>query len=210
MKFLILKDYYNVKHNLKQLMILVLIFAVTILPAGPEMFMITISVICSTLITTTFSFDERSKWSKYALIMPVSRKNYVKSKYCMSLIFGGSGLVLGIVCGIIGGIVTKKPVTFSLMLVCILVSLIAILFINAFMIPQIIKFGTEKARITFLIIVIIPSGIVFVGAKILQFLQVEVTEKLLVYGLIGALLISIGLFIGSYFLSVKWFSKKEF
>lgn len=210
MKFLMLKDFYNIQHNLKQLMILVLIFAVTILPAGPEGFMISISVICATLITTTFSLDERCNWNKYALIMPVSRKNYVKSKYCMSLIFGGAGLVLGIVCGIVGGIVTKKPVTLPLMSACILVSLVAILFINAFMIPQIIKYGTEKARITFLIIVIIPTAIVLVGTKILQFLQVEVTEKLLAYILLRAFLLSIALFIGSYRLSVKWFSKKEF
>ncbi len=210
MKFLMLKDFYNIKHNIKQLMILVLIFAVTILPSGPEGFMVSISVICATLITTTFSFDERSNWSKYALIMPVSRKNYVKSKYCMSLILGGAGLALGIVCGIIGGMVTKNPVSLLLMLVCILVSIIAILFINAFMIPQIIKFGTEKARITFLIIVIIPTGIVLVGSKIFQFLQIEFTEKLLIYSLLGTFLLSVGIFIGSYCLSVKWFSKKEF
>ena len=210
MKFLMLKDFYNIKHNLKQLFILVLIFAVTILPNGPEGFMITISVMCATLITTTFSFDERSNWSKYALIMPVSRKSYVKSKYCMSLLFGGAGMVLGIVCGIIGGIIIKRPVTLSLMLTCILVSLIAILFINAFMIPQIIKFGTEKARITFLIIVIIPTGLVLVGSRLLKYLQIEMTDMLFAYCLIALFVLSVGLFIGSYYLSVKLFSKKEF
>ena len=79
MKSLILKDLYNIGHNAKSMLLILLVFAVgLIMSSGVESYIISAGVLCSMMIVTTFTFDDNCKWSKYALIMPVCKKDIVK------------------------------------------------------------------------------------------------------------------------------------
>lgn len=88
MKGLILKDLYNISHNAKSMFFILLFFAVVFLPSsGTQGYMFTCTLLCTMMIVTTFTFDEFSNWTPYALIMPVSRENLVAGKYIVLVIF---------------------------------------------------------------------------------------------------------------------------
>ena len=88
MKSLILKDIYNIMHNMKALVLMLFIFLfITIPQGGAAAYVITCCILCAMMVVTTFSFDENAKWEKYAMIMPISRKDLVLSKFVILLCF---------------------------------------------------------------------------------------------------------------------------
>lgn len=105
MKSLILKDLLNIGHNAKSMFFMLLVFAcITIPQGGAETCIVASGILCSMMVITTFSFDEQSKWTKYAMIMPVSKKDYVISKFIVLAIFSLVGVLVGTVLGTIGGL----------------------------------------------------------------------------------------------------------
>lgn len=62
------------------------------------------------MIVTTFSFDDSSKWTRYAMIMPVSKKELVAGKFMVLAIFCAIGSLFGLIIGFIGGLITHKIV----------------------------------------------------------------------------------------------------
>lgn len=111
MKSLILKDLYNIGHNMKSMLLVLVILAVGLISsAGTESHVVASGIICGTMVITTFSFDNMSKWPRYAMIMPVSRKALVVSKFIVLLIFAVGGAVAGLVLGAGGGILLHKLV----------------------------------------------------------------------------------------------------
>lgn len=106
MKSMILKDIYNITHNMRSLGLLLVMFVFIMLPQGGAPGYITTScVLCSMMVITTFSFDNMSKWEKYALVMPVTKQDLVAAKFIVLLIFTAFGAVSGLVLGIIGGLI---------------------------------------------------------------------------------------------------------
>lgn len=78
MKSLVLKDLFNIGHNAKSMLFILVVFAVALIPfSGVEGYIFVCAILCSMMIVTTFSFDDSSKWTRYAMIMPVSRKNWL-------------------------------------------------------------------------------------------------------------------------------------
>ncbi|RAZ18860.1 ABC-2 transporter permease, partial [Klebsiella oxytoca] len=55
-------------------------------------------------------FDNMSKWPRYAMIMPLSRKDLVASKFIVLLIFAVGGAIAGLVLGAGGGVLLHKLV----------------------------------------------------------------------------------------------------
>ena len=73
MKSLVLKDLYNIGHNVRYMLLLLVIFAVAFIPtSGVTEYMFICAAMCSMMVVTTFSFDEQSRWARYAMIMPVA------------------------------------------------------------------------------------------------------------------------------------------
>ena len=73
MKSLVLKDLFNIGHNAKSMLFILVVFAVALIPfSGVEGYIFVCAILCSMMIVTTFSFDDSSKWTRYAMIMPVS------------------------------------------------------------------------------------------------------------------------------------------
>ena len=75
MRSLILKDLYNIGHNAKSMLFVLVVFAVVLIPAsGVESYTFVCAILCSMMIVTTFTFDDNSKWTRYSMIMPVSKR----------------------------------------------------------------------------------------------------------------------------------------
>lgn len=65
MKSLVLKDLFNIGHNAKSMLFILVVFAVALIPfSGVEGYIFVCAILCSMMIVTTFSFDDSSKCRK--------------------------------------------------------------------------------------------------------------------------------------------------
>ena len=61
MKSLVLKDLFNIGHNAKSMLFILVVFAVALIPfSGVEGYIFVCAILCSMMIVTTFSFDDSS------------------------------------------------------------------------------------------------------------------------------------------------------
>ncbi len=178
MKSLILKDLYNISHNVKSMFFILIVLAIAIIPnSGVSGYIGTTVLICSMMVVTTFAFDDVSKWNKYALVMPISKKQLVISKFIVLLIFSAIGSLVGLLFGsVIDMVINKTSFTVD-MLFSALVSVVVAMVCGGMMIPLIFKFGTEKGRILMFISVLVPIGIGFLIYTLLKYLGFEFTEQ---------------------------------
>lgn len=183
MKSLILKDLYNIEHNAKFMIFSLIILAVTLIPTyGVEGYVFFSATLCSMMVVTTFSFDENSNWARYAIIMPVSKKDLVVGKFIVLAIFSIIGSLFGLLVGLIGGFAIDK-IAFDFEKVVQLLFLMLAAWGMSFIfgstsIPLIFKFGAEKSRILCLVSIFIPTALFFGIYQMFTVIGVELTEKL--------------------------------
>lgn len=215
MKSLVLKDVYNIGHNMKSLCFMFLLFAVAFIPtSGVAGFSVFCAVLCSMMVITTFNFDENCHWVKYALVMPLSRKQYVQSKFIALILFSSFGAVVSLVLGTLGSFLYAKVTAHALpnLLLPLLTSIIGLLLGTVFgsmSLVLLFRFGAEKARMFTLVSYFVPVGIVLVVAWLLRLAGIAINEKLLIILLcclpIAALLFCFAM----YRISCHIFSQKE-
>ncbi|ADL03684.1 ABC-2 transporter permease [Lacrimispora saccharolytica] len=182
MKSLVLKDLYNIGHNAKSMVFVLLILAFSLIPsAGVEAYIVMSGILCSMMIITTFSFDDHSNWLKYAMITPVTKKDVVAGKFVVLLIFSAIGAVTGMITGSIGGLIAHKVIFASArdifkLLYAGLASFVVAEFAGSMSIPLLFQFGAEKARLLMLISCMIPAGVFYAVYKLFSLLGVSVTD----------------------------------
>ena len=183
MKSLILKDLFNIGHNAKSMLFILVVFAVALIPfSDVEGYIFVCAILCSMMIVTTFSFDDNSKWTRYAMIMPVSKKELVVGKFVVLAIFCAVGSLFGLVIGSISGFAMRK-ITFDFagigeLLFLALAAWVISLIFGSMSIPLVFKFGAEKGRVLLLVSFLIPAGICFGIYQLLTILGVELTDQL--------------------------------
>lgn len=182
MKSLILKDLYNIGHNAKSMLSILMVLAVALIPtSGVSAYIFVCANLCSMMIVTTFSFDDNSKWTRYAMIMPISKKDLVASKFIVLLIFSAIGTVFGLILGTVGGIITSK-ITMNLtniyeLLILSLIAFVVAMIFGSVSIPLVFKFGAEKGRMLLLISFLIPSAIGFGLYQLFYALGIVLSEQ---------------------------------
>ena len=146
MKSLILKDLFNIGHNAKSMLFILVVFAVALIPfSGVESYILVCAILCSMMIVTTFFFDDNSKWTRYSMIMPISKKDLVAGKFIVLAIFCAIGGLFGLIVGFIGGLITNK-IAFNLLgvgelLFLTLVAWVISLIFGSMSIPLVFKLG---------------------------------------------------------------------
>ncbi len=160
MKALILKDFYNLKTVVRSYLVVLAIFAVTFLPqSGPGMFMPMVGVYCSMMTISAFSFDDYSKWNRFALVMPISRRQVVRARFAVMLLVSLAGVAASAAVSVVGMLMLEGSLTEVLVLLPVTLALSMCLM--GTMAPLIYKFGPERGRILLLLAVLVPAG--FVG-----------------------------------------------
>ncbi len=185
MKSLIIKDLYNIAHNAKSvLFILVMFIAVFIPTSGVLQYIVMCAMLCSMMIVTTFAFDDTCKWTPYAMIMPVSKKDLVTAKFVVSAIFCAAGSVFGLLAGFLGGLamgkITLHPAKIGELLLFTLSAWAISFIIGSTSIPLVFRFGAEKGRVLLVASVLLPSAVCVGAYRLLVVLGVQVTEGLMV------------------------------
>ena len=214
MKSLILKDLYNIGHNVKSMLFILVVFAVALIPtSGVAGYIFVCAILCSMMIVTTFSFDDNSKWTRYAMIMPVSKKDLVAGKFIVLAIFCLAGSLFGLVVGSIGGLAIKS-ISFDLigigeLLLFALTAWVVSIIFGSMSIPLVFKFGAEKGRVLLLISFLFPAALCFGIYQLFVILDIELTEHFMFALLCCSPIIALIWCYVMYQISYRIFSKQE-
>lgn len=167
------------------------------------MFLIFPVIISGQLSINLLSFDEKSKWTKYSGALPYSAGQIVSAKYLFSIIFVAVTtlvmfLVLDIYANTIGGVVLSGAgVLFGG--VCI-----SSFLVTAVSLPLCFKFGTEKGRIIFFMVMFAGAFTLLSFVEKLYAIIMQITY--IVWIIIPAVA---ALYALSWFISVAIYSKHE-
>ena len=208
MKALIYKDLLAIwKYCRNYLILCVMFLALSIFMEEYSFFQMYPVIFMGTLVNTLIAYDERDKWDRQVLTMPVSRKQYVTGKYLTGVILQGTMVVLSAAaCALrlamgdgFGWAVFKDYLAFLLGLAVAAPSLI---------LPFIFKNGSEKGRMAYLIVLGAIFAVAVGGTLVLKKLDV-LQMQVQIPGALLVLLVPV-LYLGSWALSVRWYEKREF
>lgn len=202
MKGLILKDLFTLRQQAKIYSFMMLLFAaIGILSDSPAYFGSITCMIVIMLPVTALSYDERAHWDKYALSLPVSRKDMVRSKYVLGGLITLIGFLLVLLFSLIRSGDLPESMTLSVALWLVSIFLFSVLM------PIFIKFGVEKGRIIMMAVFFMPVIVLLVANSLHAPLPDMDRLSGLKYFLPVILFAVAG---GSYFLSVKLYERKNF
>lgn len=146
MKSLLIKDFFVIIKQLKIFLIIIPVIAIT---GGVSLSAMAI-LFGALLPMTAIAYDERSKWNELALMMPYTKKDLVFSKYLLGYIcvFGSAILV------ILGQVLLQLigSANHGLNMNTVLFGVFSALIFIAINTPVLFKFGSEKGRFLFIIV----------------------------------------------------------
>lgn len=207
MKGLILKDFYISVKYLRSCFVMMAGFIVVSIFSEDLFFMAVYpSLVCGMVPQSLLSCDERSKWDSYCGTLPITKADFVSGKYiivllliALSLIVSGIGHGVKIIAtGSMEWNTWWMILAFILILGCLGV---------AIQLPVMFRFGTEKGRIAYwLMVILISGGSVLTG----NMLKTEDLSRIPVSWILPLLcLVSLGIYALSWFLSIKFYEKRE-
>lgn len=124
-----------------------------------------------TMLTTivavgTISYDEFENGFAFLMTLPFDRKTYVREKYLLTLFLNVAAWCIGAILYFIGSLIRHNTGNLTEELP-VLLTLIPVIYLSAaIMIPLQLKYGPEKSRIIFFIILGIIAILIFGSSKI--------------------------------------------
>ena len=217
MKGLILKDIFMIKNQMKNIIVILIMFGLlSIINNNSAFVMFLIPFYMVMVLITTFSYDELNHFDIYGNSLPFQRGQIVKAKY---LLFHSSNillLVLGLGVALVGPLVSEKIAMSS-----VLSTLVGVIFgvslIISVLIPFYYKYGAQKGRIMLFAVII---GISLLGGLLFQILKVSGADVSFIISFLNGiniwlmmgilLLITFLIIYISYRISFHIYEKKEF
>lgn len=212
MKGLILNNFYSMEDNIKLSFTLsILISSVSLIINDTKIISILVAAqifIVIGNISSSLQMDEKSKWNKMEITMPVKRKTIIEAKYIsflLLIVLGSLFSLMTITVSLIrqiglSGTEILNGYSFGLSLS---LSTIAILY------PVILKFGSNKSESVFILASVFSIAIRFLVWKGLRLVINDVNFNGIEVG-ISNMIVSIIMFLISYFISVKVHTIKNF
>ncbi|SFR72983.1 ABC-2 transporter permease [Anaeromicropila populeti] len=200
MSGLLLKDIYNLRRYLKSIIIILVFYLVySISIKNINFFLGMTFVLMSMIPLSAIGYDERAKWDKYALTMPVSRTDMVTSKYLLALGIGGLCMIANVMLSII----IQKSSLMEAILASGAMLFLSLLY-DCILLPVVFKLGVEKGRYVMFAVLLIPA----IGVMYLKKLP-KPDQSVIETGMKAAPFIIVVLFILSMMLSVHIYKSKE-
>ncbi|WP_400206992.1 ABC-2 transporter permease [Candidatus Methanomassiliicoccus intestinalis] len=206
---LIRKDLYSLSSSVKSIVLLMIVFGVIFIPQSGGFAFISVTVfIMASLVISTISLDNAVMWDKYALTLPLSRQDIVKSKYVLLLLLSIIGAVIGLVaCAIYETIVNENSLAEMLQMGLLMATMAVAIF--SIVLPIIYKYGVEKARMLMVLCIFLPVVVVL---SLVYFAENSSVDLAFLDGpllTVLAMLIAAAAFIVSYFISVRIYSRQD-
>ncbi len=155
MRGLLLKDFIMIVRQMKTFLILILIFMIF----SRNMSTVIIMALSIIVPISAFAYDERARWDDFCVMLPISSKEIVRSKYILAAI---SVIVVNGISAILQVMLGSVEVDLAMRMLPVGVAFCASVFVISIYVPFIIKFGSEKARIY--LFVLIAGMSVLVGS----------------------------------------------
>ncbi len=210
MKALLLKDLLILRRNGRHTLLFLVAYCVIFGLISQDAGMVGgISVMMlATLSIGTFSYDNLAHWDSYALCLPVTRKQMVQAKYLLALLSTVAGGLLAAFLGLAIALIYRQPLPTVGELLSIAGGLLgASVLLLSILLPLIYRFGVEKSRLIIIAVVGLPTLLIYLLVKLqLPMPSVQAIEKML--WVLPVLLLA--LLAGSYLISCRIFSRKEF
>ncbi len=206
MKGLLLKDFYMTKKYCRTILLLIIVFVgVSIAEPSNLFFQFYPVVMASMLPVTILGYDEKCHWDMYGQIFPYSKKQFVSVKYLMALFFVcGMWLLLAavqIIGVLMNGVVLQSNFLFFFLLV-----LSSGLLSSGILLPVIFKFGTEKGRLAYMVVILLICGGSTASMSIDTSLFISISINVLSFIILAG---GIVFFLLSWLASIKIYEKRE-
>jgi len=207
MKGLMLKDIYVIKDGLL-IPVLILVLLGTVLSVLSSPWVLIVVAACSLAMQTTMTIptDKLSQWYKFSVTLPVSRVQFIRSKYVMYAIFGVLGLLIGgaitvAVTMIMGDFKIETLLTFA----CMAVSML--LLPGSVNIPLAFRLNEEQSIVGIVISYVVAAGL-FMGVRFILGRFMNMNENtLLTYGIVAGF--SVVVYLISWVFSPKIVSRSD-
>lgn len=203
MKSLIYKDIVNLKQQGKVYAVMIVVwFGLGIIQKNPA-FVGGLGCIMSMMITlSACAYDEQAGWDKYALTMPVSRRDLVLSKYCLFLLVMLVGCILTAVAYTALAADPREAVGEAGVFIG------GGLLLADVMLPATFRYGTEKGRsvmIAFFVVVML-AGLIMEKLSVMPEINPQAVEAVVT----AFPFITLALLPVSVFLSIRAYRGREF
>lgn len=172
MKGLLLKDWYQVRTNMKTMYLTVAFVLVIWVLSTSSAYVFPVSyaaIFLGILPVNLLTYDQSVGWVEYGRTLPVSKKTLVAEKYLIGLFCAAAAVVIG------GLFVTVIPLRTGTapdkdVLSLLAGSVCAILLINGISLPLLYRFGAEKARMIY-VLTFAGLGALLGGGAVMDELQ---------------------------------------
>lgn len=162
MKGLIIKDLVNLKAQARVMLLLVVFqFVVALSIDNTAILGGIIAILAVMLPITAMAYDEKASWDRYALSMPLTRKDLVLSKYYLGTGFAIVAFVFNFVLNVILGFVALDEIW----ILCTALLGASLLFMSL-VLPVMFKYGVEKGRIVMMILIFSPTAFIMLIQKV--------------------------------------------
>lgn len=203
MKGLLLKDTYMTVRLCRMFLLLDVVFLGVWMFGNGDLFFLTYPCLLTTMVPMTLiSYDEREKWDVFAATLPYSRAQIVSCKYLIGLCL--SVLILAVAA--VGQIFRRTPGGTAEFLTMLPVLMSACLLAPAVLYPFVFRFGAEKGRVVYYVVIAVVCG----GSMVLQNMEVaSLLGSLSVGSLPAGVLIAAAVYAVSWLLSIRLYAKRE-
>lgn len=202
MKGLLLKDFYNVKNLILYYALFAAVFAVVSVVSSNIYFFCGFMIFISVgLVSSTISYDAQDKWDRYALSSGVSRRTAVLSKYVFTVVTILCSLALGLILALALGY--RQAVDF---LPVVAYSFAGVLSVGI-VLPCFFRFGVEKARVIYMIVIVFTVALMVGGISLFERLNFAAQAP---WMLVLLAVLSVAILAISYFVSLRIYRNKEF
>ena len=206
---LIYKDLFLLKEAfpIAALAVLFLLFSITLGFAGGFLALcIMLLVFAVKVVESTLIYDETDGWDSFVLTAPVSRKEVIRSKYLLQILFLAGAFLLSAVLLLLISLIPQFDGEEWLYIMLIVGFCYALVY-GAVVIPVYLKFGQHTSRYIAFVILIVVAGLFGVTFGFSIFMEFAASTIPL---LIGILAVSLAAYGASYLVSQKIYAKREF
>ena len=208
-KGLIYKDLFLLKEAfpIAALAVLFLLFSITLgFTGGFLALCIMLLVFAVKVVESTLIYDETDGWDSFVLTAPVSRKEIIRSKYLLQILFLAGAFLLSAVLLLLISLIPQFDGE-EWLYIMLSVGFCYALVYGAVVIPVYLKFGQHTSRYVAFVILIVVAGLFGVTFGFSMFMEFAASTIPL---LIGILAVSLAAYGASYRISQKIYAKREF
>ena len=164
MKALLRKDFYTLWKQIRTMVLLALVFS--LLPGMESFGYAYIMVLAMTLPMNTIAMDEKSRWDKYAAMLPYRPREIVLSKYVFSYIFMAAAVCMTFLLRLFHSFYERTPMDWGEGLADTLGLMALIALVNAISVPALYRFSAEKGRLVMMFLMLGAAAVILDGSQL--------------------------------------------